>query len=259
MSRDFKAEFGRRFREARDAKKISRATLGLRLGISPKTIQSWEMGRTFIEDLSLMPAIEAELEIVLSDLMEAAKGAVSGQGAAEMSASGRRKQARASVGPQRVRLDLHVLAQTLDVDLESLSEGLMAVPLVRPQSVIKPVSDLMQRDIIGHVAIPGIWVPRGGVLVAYRMGDSGMSPMVPLGGVVIVDRRPPDPSKALRCVVAMYLKNKGMRVRLLVQDPDNRRLYGVTVIEGRRGRLPFRPESGDSLLGRVVGILSQPE
>ncbi|MDR1535410.1 MAG: helix-turn-helix domain-containing protein, partial [Planctomycetota bacterium] len=48
MSKNIKFEFGRLLRQSRDAKGMSRVSLARRLGISPKTIQSWEMGRTFI-------------------------------------------------------------------------------------------------------------------------------------------------------------------------------------------------------------------
>lgn len=55
--------FGEKFRLARDDASLSRAKLAKKLGISPKTIQSWEMGRTFIEDLSLIPKLNRALNL----------------------------------------------------------------------------------------------------------------------------------------------------------------------------------------------------
>ncbi len=67
-----KTKFGKLFRAARDTKRLSRAALGMRLGISPKTIQSWENGRTWIEKLSLIPAIESELDVSISEIIRRA-------------------------------------------------------------------------------------------------------------------------------------------------------------------------------------------
>lgn len=259
MTSDIKAEFGKRFRAARDAKKLSRAAFGVRLGISPKTIQSWEMGRTFIEDLSLIPAIEAELDISVSDLI--AKATHGGRSVAAESPApyGKRKRGYAKAGPVMPELELHAAKSAQLPDPEKLAKAVVAVPLIRPTSVAKNVAELTPRDILEHRVIPGDWVPRGGVLVAYRMSDSGMVPMINLGGTVIVDRRAQEPEKVLNRVVAMYLESKGMRIRRLMKDPGTGRMYGVTAIEGRRGRMPFRPETGDTILGRVIGVLSQPE
>lgn len=55
--------FGEKFRLARDEMNFSRAKLAKKLGISPKTIQSWEIGRTFIEDLSLIPKLNRTLQL----------------------------------------------------------------------------------------------------------------------------------------------------------------------------------------------------
>jgi transcriptional regulator with XRE-family HTH domain len=58
-----KQRFGKTLRKARDSNRLSRAKLGEMLGVSMKTIQSWEMGRTFPEDLDLIPDLENFLGI----------------------------------------------------------------------------------------------------------------------------------------------------------------------------------------------------
>ncbi len=263
MSSQIKLEFGRRFREARDAKKLSRAALGLRLGISPKTIQSWEMGRTFIEDLSLIPAIQAELDISVSDLIAESTTATGLNRVAEQPAAygsrGARSQEMAKAGPVTPRLTIQVLAPEKAVDEKLLTAETVAVPVLRPTSSTKNVSQLTVGDIASYALIPTEWVPRGGVLVAFRMSDSSMAPMIPLGAVVIVDRRAVETEKVGNKVVAMFLQSKGLRIRRFVRDPLSGVMMGLPVIEGRRGKCSFRPDLGDQIIGRIVGILAQPE
>lgn len=259
MSSEIKAEFGKRFREARDEKKLSRATLGVRLGISPKTIQSWEMGRTFIEDLSLIPAIENELSISVSDLI--AKATMGESYAAEAApAYGCGANAgNPKAGPLATCVTVHAANIGELPDEKALENEFVSVPMIRPQSALKPIPDLEAADISSHVVIPGAWVPRGGVLVAYRMGDSGMNPMIPLGAIIIVDRRPCELEKVVERVVAIDAHGKGMRIRKLVSDPLTKKVWGMTTIEGRRGKFEYREDQGDRVVGRVVGILAQPE
>lgn len=258
MSKSVKLAFGKRFREARDGKKLSRAALGQRLGISPKTIQSWEMGRTFIEDLSLIPAIEVELEISVSDLIAEATGTGACNGT-EDTARPVDGGSHVLAGPAKPSLQVHVQALTNMPDHEELIKDVVAVPMIRSRAEHKPVSELTPDDIHQYVVIPGSWVPRGGVLVAYRMGDSGMLPMMPLGATVIVDRRAMDLEKSIDQVAALFFESKGVRIRKLVRDRKSGRFLAQTIIEGRRTSLPFRPDQGDSILGRVVGVLAQPE
>lgn len=59
------AVFGHTIRKHRDAKGISRARLAQMVSISPKTIQSWENGRTFPENLKVLKAIGKILDIDL--------------------------------------------------------------------------------------------------------------------------------------------------------------------------------------------------
>jgi transcriptional regulator with XRE-family HTH domain len=58
-----KKRFGAVLRTARENNRLSRQRLGNMLGSSMKTIQSWEMGRTFPEDLELIPRLEGLLGI----------------------------------------------------------------------------------------------------------------------------------------------------------------------------------------------------
>ena len=70
-----KSKFGKAFRERRDELKLSRDDLARMLGISKKTIQSWEIGRTFPQDLSLFPAIERHLQVGITELIRKAMAA----------------------------------------------------------------------------------------------------------------------------------------------------------------------------------------
>jgi len=258
MSNEIKAEFGKKFREARDLKKLSRATLGVRLGISPKTIQSWEMGRTFIEDLSLIPAIESELDISVSNLIARAT-MINETMAAEAAPAYGPSANPPKAGPFAPSFTVHAMNPNIMPDEAELEKEFVSVPLLKPQSVLKPIPDLENDDIQSHVIIPGAWVPRGGVLVACRMGDSGMNPMIPLGAIVILDRRPSELSKMAERVVGIDAHGKGLRIRKLVSDPLTKKIWGMTTIEGRRGKFEYREDMGDKVIGRVVGIMSQPE
>ncbi len=249
---DVKTAFGRCLREARDAKRLSRASLGLRLGISPKTIQSWEMGRTFIEDLSLIPSIESELAVSFSELIARAVGLAAG--GPRPAATGAAPPGPVS-GPRPLAVALTVGPEAPPPSGEAMGEAWAAVPLVRRKAAGKAVAELAPDDVGSHVVVPGAWVPRGGVLVAYRMADSGMAPMIPLGATVVVDRRATDFQKNADRVVALLLRNKTLRIRRLLEDPTGGGLSGAASQGGGLG-LGLRPEEGDRLLGRVVGMLS---
>lgn len=259
MSNDIKARFGKHLRAARDAKKISRATLGVRLGVSPKTIQSWEMGRTFIEDLSLVPSIEAELDISVWELASNATSPKRANMAAEASPRyGGKRRSRLQAGPLPAIFEIHSTDIGKLPESETLGGTYVSVPLVRPQSIAIDVDKLSDRDVRHHVIAPAEWIPRGGVIIACRMGDSGMSPMIPLGGIVLLDRRPLTTVKAMNRVVPLEIKGKGVRIRRLIEDPDTGHLVGATCLDGQRGKAPFRPNQGDRILGRAIGILAQP-
>ncbi len=254
-----KREFGKKFRAARDAKKLSRAALGLRLGISPKTIQSWEMGRTFIEDLSLIGPIERELAISVSALIAEATNPQAGAVAAEMPAAYPRRRGRPKAGPIDLSFQIQAMPGAAFPNEDSLAGDFAAVPQIRPGAAMKPVADLAEADVVGHAVIPADWVPRGGVLVAYRMAESTLAPIIPLGAQVIVDRRRVDPDKVMNRLVALEIQGKGLRIRRLMVDPATGKTVGMPTGESRRGKVPYRPESGDRILGRVVGVIAQQE
>ncbi len=260
MTKTIKEEFGKRLRYARDAKRLSRAALGVRLGVSPKTIQSWEMGRTFIEDLSLIPAIESELGVAVSALIaKSVDPSTTPLLAAEPGEQYGRKRTPPRAGPIPLQFELHAVKTAAQLDEEKLAKQFVAIPMVKPNTLIKPVAELGPRDVQRYVVIPGEWVPRGGVLVATRMGDSAMAPMIPLGATVVIDRRPCPVEKGMNRVVALNLASKGVRIRRLITDPMSQKIVGVPTIEGRRGKIDYREDLGDTILGRLVGIQAQPE
>lgn len=264
MPKDIKAEFGRLMRLSRDAKGMSRATLAMRLGISPKTIQSWEMGRTFIERLDLIPQLEAELECSLSTLIAKATGATVSTGQAapaeldetQMGAASQQKLLTRP-GPLSPKFTLAPSDQATGEDAEKLEVEWVSVPMLKPGAVLSPVFEIQPRDIIRHVIIPREWVPRAGVLVAVRMGDSAMMPMIPLGSIVIIDLRPVPTEKALSRICALDLSGKGLRIRRVVRDMAGERYYGASITEHGRAQIQIRPNKGDRILGEVIGILAQ--
>jgi len=240
-----KCEFGRQFRKIRDDRDQSRAELAARLGISPKTIQSWEMGRTFLEDLSLIPALEAELGITLSDLINLALASVGGQGDPNADA-----KARCRVGPLPVHFDLH--GATLPSE-DKLADAVVAVPLVSPEKVEIPVAELKPKDIQGHILVPADQIPRGSLLVATRMGDSSLDPMVPLGGIVVIDRRNHPMEFLEHRFVAFQVHDRGMRLRRLERNPEGKGWIGLSQMEESRGTFAYAPEEkGDRILGHAV-------
>lgn len=248
MKGSLKEEFGARFRAARDARKLSRAALGVRLGVSPKTIQSWEMGRTFIEDLSLVPAIEAELGITFAGLLGQVPAADSER---RPTPAAPRSLRHAVAGP----LQPQVLVEDHGtVDGGGVKEGYVAAPVVRPGSAYKEVADLVGKDILRYGLFPNEWCPRGRVVVAFRMGDSALAPAIPQGSTVLVDRRLSDPERLHDRYVALWLADRGLRIRRLVVREAGEVLEGVPALPNARGRVRVVPADGDGILGPVLGV-----
>ncbi len=271
MPKDIKAEFGRLMRLSRDAKGMSRATLAMRLGISPKTIQSWEMGRTFIERLDLIPQLEAELECSLSTLIAKATGATVAAPASgfepgpETTASidehqmGSASQQRLLTrpGPLSPKFNLTTAAAVAaNGDVDKFETEWVSVPMLKPSAVLNPIFETQPKGIIRHVIIPREWVPRAGVLVAVRMGDSAMMPMIPLGAIVIIDLRPIPLEKALSKIAALDFTGKGLRIRRVVRDMAGERYFGASITEHGRAQMQIRPTKGDRVLGEVIGVLA---
>lgn len=276
MPKDIKAEFGRLMRLSRDAKGMSRATLAMRLGISPKTIQSWEMGRTFIERLDLIPQLEAELECSLSALIAKATGATvvpaSGNGdndngndhdsvcmvlAEHQMGVASQQKILTRPGPLSPRFTLTTAASIAsDDNADRFELEWVSVPMLKPGAVLNPVFEIQPRDVIKHVIIPREWVPRAGVLVAVRMGDSAMMPMIPLGATVIIDLRPVPMDKAISRIAALDFAGKGLRIRRVVRDMAGEKYYGASITEHGRAQIQVRPNKGDRVLGEVIGVLA---
>lgn len=248
-----KTGFGKCFRDAREACKLSRAALGLRLGISPKTIQSWEMGRTFPEDLSLIPAIEQELGISFSDMISASMEHVPSTMAAEASPSygrGRKRMDRAVTGPLAVQVT--VVGKNAD---EVDNADYIAVPMVKPSSAQKQASELLDEDIVKNVLFPAEWIKRGRLLVAFRMKDSAMEPYIPHGAAVLVDTRQTQPDKLYGQIVAFWQPDKGLRIRRMAVNPDGTPT-GLPGREGGRGKIELQFEGEDRILGVVIGFMA---
>lgn len=253
---EIKADFGKRLRKARDAKKYSRQVLGVRLGVSPKTIQSWEMGRTFIENLSLIPAIERELDVSISSLIDEATGNPGGPASSLNEPAppkyGTKKHGLPVAGPLAVSFNI-----TVDKGSGELNpEDFRAVPVVKPATIGSNVSKLQRSDVITHTIIPGEWVPRGSVIIATRMADSTLDPLVPHGCLVIIDRRPQEAEKCVGQPVVFNVHNKGIRIRLLHWNKDSGCYEGVPYGGSGRGKIVFQPQKGDEIVGRVVGAMS---
>lgn len=64
-----KKSFGDKLKLARMAAGYSRAKLAAQLSVSSKTIQSWETGRTFPENMALIPMIEKMLSFFIPDIL----------------------------------------------------------------------------------------------------------------------------------------------------------------------------------------------
>lgn len=268
MPKDIKAEFGRLMRLSRDAKGMSRATLAMRLGISPKTIQSWEMGRTFIERLDLIPQLEAELECSLSTLIAKATGAIvatppvapdiapNNGGDVQMGTASQQKLLTRP-GPLAPKFNLSTAAAIAsNGDAEKFEVEWVSVPMMKPTAVLNPIFETQPKDVIRHVIIPREWVPRAGVLVAVRMGDSAMMPMIPLGATVIIDLRPIPMEKALSRIAALEFVGKGLRIRRVIRDMAGERYFGASMTEHGRAQMQIRPGKGDRILGEVIGVLA---
>ncbi|MDR3210452.1 MAG: helix-turn-helix domain-containing protein [Planctomycetota bacterium] len=264
MANTIKSEFGVMLRAARDARKLSRANLARRLGISAKTIQSWESGRTFIERLDLIPQLEAELECSLSGLIARAAGSHSptlpdsDSGPSESIGTALREKLHTRPGPLAVKfIPVPGLPPGRPVDPERLEAEWVALPLLKMSILAKPVASLELRDVVRHVLIPREWVPRASILVASRVSDSAMQPVLPLGSTVIINLRPQSPAALAGRPVLLDLAERGTRIRQLEPNSGSGGSgFQVTGISARQ-RFSFKPEQGDRILGTVVGVLTQ--
>lgn len=245
------------------------------------------MGRTFIERLDLIPQLEAELECSLSTLIAKATGATvggNGNGSGNGNGNGNgnggdghgsglfdtavlldehqmgtasQQKLLTRPGPLSPKFTLTTAASVaMSTEADKLEAEWVTVPMLKPAAVLSPVFEIQPRDIIRHVIIPREWVPRAGVLIAVRMGDSAMMPMIPLGATVIIDMRTIPMDKALSRIAAIDFTGKGMRIRRVVRDMAGERYYGASITEHGRAQIQIRPGKGDRILGEVIGVLS---
>ena len=103
--------------------------------------------------------------------------------------------------------------------------------------------------------MPARWVPRAGILVAFRMKDAGLTPRVPRGAMVLVDQRPLAVEKLANRLAAVWIQGKGLRLRQIVRLSSGRYL-AQSLAPGNRGAFPFRPERGDRIIGRLRGVVA---
>ena len=203
---------GRRLRSARDLKGLSRQVLSARLGVSPKTVQSWEMGRTFIEKLSLFPLIERELGISLSEIIEEAMLKKSGKTSKKASESkakyGKTIANTDAIETNPVVFSFNQVKTNSELNTEC-SKDYYAIPVIKPSSISKPVFDLKDSDVIDHTIISKDWIPRGGVMIACNNADNGMEPTIPADSLIIIDRRELILEKSIGRNIAIFQKGKG--------------------------------------------------
>lgn len=133
------------------------------------------------------------------------------------------------------------------------------MPFVRP-SVLENFSGLFSKnDILRRVLIPSEWVPYGGLLIAVRLSDSSLSPNIPKGATVILDCKHNNPKKEVSQFVGIAFHRKGFRLRKLVCEKFPDAYCAVTVNRSANKAIPFSEESGDRVVGRVVGWLVHSE
>ena len=270
MPKNIKTEFGRLMRLSRETMGMSRATLAIRLGISPKTIQSWETGRTFIERLDLIPQLEAELECSLSTLIAKATGTtVAVVPAAQQETTntavmdehqmGSTSQQRLPTrpGPLSPKFTLDTTASVAsNSEVGEAEIEWVSVPMLKPKTLLGLIFEPHPCDILRQVIIPREWVPRASVLVAVRMGDSAMMPMIPLGATVIIDLCPVPVEKSISRITALEFAGKGLRIRRVIHDMASNRYYGASITEHGRAPMHIRPSKGDRVLGKVIGVMA---
>lgn len=132
------------------------------------------------------------------------------------------------------------------------------MPILTADAILNRLTELRAQDVKGWLLAPTSWTPRGGVLAGYRMDNSAMFPVMALNSMVVLDLRPLKPEKAIGKMVVFRLAGKGLRIRRMVYDGDGGRFFAAPTIEHSRRNVPFRPEAGDAVIGRVVGVMSGP-
>lgn len=252
-SREIKSRFGALLRAARERQKISRANLAQKLDVSPKTVQSWEMGRTFIEDLSLVPHMEAELGISFHEIIELALSSDEHRSVKDAS-----DQMIATEVP-RIKMPLYT-PDTLVIDTDGVSPAYKAIPEVTPATLETKVRQLQRSHILGYIPVPAAWCPRGGVIVATRIHDKNMEVMFPKTAILILDLRAYPVEKCIgRTVIVKKVGNSSPLIRIVTNDLVTDNYFAICAGNTRKGLVPIDIQSGDRILARVLGFFASPD
>ncbi len=260
ITNEIKEDFGRRLRAARDARGLSRQVLSARLGVSPKTVQSWEMGRTFIEKLSLFPLIERELGISLSQIIEEAMLPETNKNASKASERKAKYNKKTpvitnSVESSPVVFNFNQVRTNTELATDD-SSNFVAIPIIKASSISKPVFDLKESDVIDHTIISKEWVPRGGVMIACKASDNGLCPTVPVDSLIIIDRREIIAEKFIGKNLAIFQKGKGLKLRQLDEGSKEGSLRAIPANGKSRGSFVIKENKGDIILGRIVAVFA---
>ena len=256
ITNEIKEDFGKRLRAARDARGLSRQVLSARLGVSPKTVQSWEMGRTFIEKLSLFPLIERELGISIAQIIEEAmlpETTNTKRVAEPQAAYGSNKQDNEEDQP--LTFGYSQVKASIEFSAES-SDKFAAIPVIKADSLGKEVHDLTESDVINHTVISREWVPRGGLMIAFKAEDNGLEPTVPANSIVVIDRRPVNLDKIYGKNVAVIQKNKALKLRKIEEGKNKNSFRAVPANGKSRGSFELKFDKGDRILGKIIAVFS---
>ena len=234
----WKALIGRQLKAARCRSGLSRTALGARVGVSPKTIQSWEIGRTFIENLSILPALERELSVNVGALLNQLIGS-------------RRRNEPEEQGIHARPVVVEVVDAT---EQASITRTWVAVPVVEPKGKDLPPAPEMRLRVREHIPVPLLWsgLRRHRNLMAFCMRDRQMEPFVPHMATVVVDGSLPTVDDYEDgSVVAAYLAGRGIRIRFLRRSAEGR--LTLVPVSGNVGRFRVSPPA-DRIFGRLLGI-----
>jgi transcriptional regulator with XRE-family HTH domain len=280
-----KKSFGKALRLAREAKEFSRANLALRLSVSPVSIASWEMGRTFIERLDLLPRLESELDISIPHILaESLAGRKLPPPSAEPLPSPNSPKAQALAKPKAgpFAVTFHDTPtdvppyegayESIDYDErtpaieenaspdsgegereKALSQAWLAVPEMRFESLERAPNAFLPTDKIGGVLIPKTWITPKNICIAVRMPDGRMHPEIPDGAQVILDIRPYPLEKRIGCICALQVKSLGLYIRRLRQEEDGS--FWAMPSDDERWKIPMNAD--DKCIGFAIAMLSK--
>jgi transcriptional regulator with XRE-family HTH domain len=231
---EMKKQFGKMVRAARDSKGLSREQLAEIIGISPKTVQSWENGRTFPEDLSLLPTIGTALGISWSDFLLA------------------RRNAKPSAVPLTATTTIEINGQTAEKLKADLEKNWMAVPLIKPGSIGKPVRLLTKEDISEYVVFQKSHGSTCGIYIAAKISGSGYEETVPQGSTVMIDVRKKSPGKNARN--RLYAIKKGQKVVAREVNMEEGKAIAFSSSKTRLGQFEIGESTDSAVLGKICSV-----